>query len=190
MGRVRLGLIGLGMIGRVHAETAAKLPQCELVAVSDVNSNTEIIANALQISYFRDYIEMIDTENLEGVIIAVPNNLHADVGVACAQRHLHMLLEKPIASTLADADRLIAAARTHDVQLLIGHHRRFNAAINAARDMIYSGKIGSLIGVSILWSMYKPQEYFELAWRKLKGGGPILINTIHEIAIFWAPRLL
>ncbi len=181
MGRVRLGVIGLGMIGKVHAETAAKLAECRLVAVSDVDPNTEKIAKAIDARYFRDYQEMIEKEDLEGVVIAVPNNLHADVGVTCAQKRLHILLEKPIASTLSDADRLIESAQQNKVQLLVGHHRRFNAAINAVREMIQSGKIGNLVGVAIVWSMYKPDEYFDLAWRKMKGGGPILINTIHEI---------
>jgi predicted dehydrogenase len=181
MERVRLGVIGLGMIGKVHAETAAKLAECQLVAVSDVNPNTEKIARAIGTSYFRDYQEMIEKEDLEGVVIAVPNNLHAHVGIACAQKRLHILLEKPIAPTLSDADRLIESSQQNKVHLLIGHHRRFNAAINAVREMIQSGKIGKLVGVAIVWSMYKPDEYFDLAWRKMKGGGPILINTIHEI---------
>jgi predicted dehydrogenase len=181
MERVRLGVIGLGMIGKVHAETAAKLAECQLVAVSDVNPNTEKIAKAIDASYFRDYQEMIEKEDLEGVVIAIPNNLHADVGITCAQKRLHILLEKPIASTLSDADRLIESSQQNKVHLLIGHHRRFNAAINAVREMIQCGKIGKLVGVAIVWSMYKPDEYFDLAWRKMKGGGPILINMIHEI---------
>jgi predicted dehydrogenase len=181
MQRVRLGVIGLGMIGKVHAETAAKLAECQMVAVSDVNPNTEKIAKAIGTSYFRDYQEMIEKEDLEGVVIAVPNNLHADVGITCAQKRLHILLEKPIASTLSDADRLIESARQNKVRILVGHHRRFSAAINAVREMIQSGQIGKLVGVAIVWSMYKPDEYFDLAWRKMKGGGPILINAIHEI---------
>lgn len=181
MKRVRLGVIGLGMIGKVHAETAAKLAECQLVAVSDVNPNTEKIARAIGASYFRDYQEMLGKEDLQGVVIAIPNNLHADVGITCAQKRLHILLEKPIASTLSDADRLIESAQQNKVHLLVGHHRRFNAAINAVREMIQGGKIGKLVGVAIVWSMYKPDEYFDLAWRKMKGGGPILINTIHEI---------
>lgn len=181
MTKVRLGVIGLGMIGKVHADTAAKLDECQLIAVSDVNPDTEKIARAIGTSYFRDYQEMIEKEHLEGVVLAVPNNLHASVGTVCAQKGLHILLEKPIASTLSDADHLIESAQQNKVQLLIGHHRRFNAAINLVREMIKRGQIGKLVGVTIIWSMFKPDEYFDVSWRKARGGGPILINLIHEI---------
>lgn len=181
MTKVRLGVVGLGMIGKVHAETAARLGECQLVAVSDVNRSTEAIARTLGATYYTDYQKMIEEEDLEGVVLAVPNNLHASVGTVCAQERLHILLEKPIASTLSEADRLIESAKQNNVQLLIGHHRRFNAALNTVRGMIQGQQIGKLVGVAIVWSMFKPDEYFDVSWRKTQGGGPILINLIHEI---------
>jgi len=178
---IRLGVIGLGMIGRVHATHAAKLRGCHLVAVSDVDPQCQGMAGELGVKYYSDYHTMLENERLDGVVVAVPNHLHAAVGMACAQRRVNILMEKPIAPTLADADRLIDSVKQHRVQLLIGHHRRFNAAINVVREIIRRGEIGQLVGVAVLWAMFKPAEYFDAIWRKKVGGGPILINVIHEI---------
>ena len=180
---VRLACIGLGMIGRVHAEVAKQLDQCDLLAVCDPNESTERIADNLGVTFYVDYREMIEKEELDGVIIAVPNELHASVGSTCAANGLHMLIEKPIASSIGDADILINTARENNVSLLVGHHRRFNPLVEATREIIRGGQIGKLVGVAILWAMFKPTDYFQgsFSWRRSKGGGIVLINGIHEI---------
>jgi predicted dehydrogenase len=105
------------------------------------------------------------------------------MGIACAERGLHLLVEKPIAPSLAEADRLIEAAVRNKVRILVGHQRRFNARVEKTRDVVTGGELGKLVGATITWALLKPPQYFEgpFAWRKNKGGGPILINLIHEI---------
>jgi predicted dehydrogenase len=181
--KVRLASIGAGMIGQVHARVAAGLDECEYVALCDMDPAREKLAAELGTKYYRDHREMMDRERLDGVIVSVPNEAHEAVGLECAGRGLHVFMEKPIATTLESADRLVAGARQNNVRILVGHHRRFNPLINAARDVVRSGELGTLVGVSVLWCMYKPSEYFQGLgdWRRRKGGGPILINTIHEI---------
>jgi predicted dehydrogenase len=180
--KVRLASIGAGMIGKVHAGIAGRLPECDYVALSDPDPEKERLASELGVKYYPDYRQMIAKEKLDGVIISVPNEAHDSVGVECAGRGLHLFMEKPIASTLQAADRLIAGARANRVRLYIAHHRRFNPRIDKARELLQGGDLGELVGVSVLWCMYKPSEYFGAGpWRKGKGGGPILINTIHEI---------
>jgi predicted dehydrogenase len=181
-GKVRLASIGAGMIGAVHAKVLARLEECEYVALCDGDPSKEKMAAELGTKYYRDAREMMDREKLDGVVIAVPNEAHESVSAECADRGLHIFMEKPIATTLEAADRMIANARKNKVRILVGHHRRFNPMINTVRDTIRSGGIGDLVGVSVLWCMYKPSEYFVVGdWRRRKGGGPILINTIHEI---------
>ena len=63
----------------------------------------------------------------------------------------------------------------------MGHHRRFNPLVEATRKVVRGGQIGTLVGVNVLWTLLKPPDYFQFAWRKQKGGGPILINLIHDI---------
>jgi predicted dehydrogenase len=183
MERVRLGLIGLGLIGTPHARTVQQVDECELVAVADVDEKHRETAARLGITYYQDYQEMIQKETLHGVIIATPNHLHAPMGIACAQQGLHLLVEKPIAPTLTEADRLVEAAKQNKVRILVGHQRRFNALVEKTREMVRGGELGKLVGATITWALLKPPQYFEglFAWRKNKGGGPILINLIHEI---------
>jgi predicted dehydrogenase len=171
------------MIGHLHAGIAARLRECRLVALCDTDPEKAKMADALGATYYADYRRMIDQEPLDGVIISLPNDLHEPVGTACAAKGLHLFVEKPIASTAAAAGKLIASAKNNKVRLLVAHHRRFNPLIMATRDMVRGGELGNLVGVSILWCMYKPSDYFVAGpWRKSKdGGGPILINTIHEI---------
>jgi len=183
MERVRLGLIGLGLIGTPHARTVQRVDECELVAVADVDEKHRETAARLGVTYYQDYQEMIRKETLHGVIIATLNHLHAPMGIGCAQRGLHLLVEKPIAPTLVEADHLVEAATQNKVRILVGHQRRFNPLVEKAREMVRGGDLGKLVGATITWALLKPPQYFEgpFAWRKNKGGGPILINLIHEI---------
>jgi predicted dehydrogenase len=179
---VRLASIGAGMIGHVHAEIAAGMGECEYVALCDQDPSKEKMAERLGAKYYRDFRQMIEKETLDGVMISLPNEMHEPVGSACAERGLHVFMEKPIAAAVEDAEKLIHSARSNNVQLLIGHHRRFNPMMVATRDMVRGGELGEIVGINVLWCMYKPREYFEASpWRRQKGGGPILINTIHEI---------
>ncbi len=183
MARVRLGLIGLGLIGIPHSQTLQRVAECDLVAVADVDPKHQATAAGLGVRYYAQYIEMIDRESLDGVIIATPNHLHVPIGIACAARGLHLFVEKPIAVSLPEADQLLEAAEKNHVRILVGHQRRFNARVEKARQIIHDGALGRLVGVTATWAMLKPPEYFEgpFAWRKNKGGGPIMINLIHEV---------
>ncbi len=183
MERARLGLIGMGLIGRAHVRTLMQIDTCELVAVADSDQSHAQAVEALALGYYANYEEMIDREHLQAVVIATPNHLHAPMAVACAERGLHLFVEKPIAPSLEEADRLIEAARRNRVQVLVGHQRRFNPRVEAARQIVTGGALGQLVGATITWALLKPPDYFEgrFAWRKSKGGGPILINLIHEI---------
>jgi predicted dehydrogenase len=182
MKKVRLASIGAGMIGHLHARIARQLAECDYLALSDPDPKKGELAGELGVRYYPDFRLMIEKESLDGVIISVPNEAHDAVGVECADRGLHLFMEKPIASTLEAADRLIAGARANNVGLYVAHHRRFNPRIDKVRELLQGGELGELVGVSVLWCMYKPSGYFTAgAWRKGKGGGPILINTIHEI---------
>ena len=177
----RLAVIGLGMIGKKHAEIAQQLPTCDLTAVCDITRTAKETADRLGATFYTDYHEMLEREELDGVILAIPTDVHVPVGMACARKGVHLLVEKPIAASVSEAERLIATARQHQVQLLVGHYRRFNPFVEMSRKIVRGGKIGKLVGVTILWTLLKPPEYFQASWRKGQGGGPILINLIHDI---------
>ena len=181
MDKVRLGIIGLGSIGKRHAKIASAMNECELVSVCDAEKKAEKAAETLGVKFYTDYQEMIEKEVLDGVIISVPSNLHVPVGITCAKRGLPILVEKPLATNLAEADRLIEAVKQNRVRLLVGHHKRFHPSVEFTRNMIKGGQIGRLVGVTMICAWLRPMEYFQISWRKNKGGGPILINLIHDI---------
>lgn len=182
--KVRIALIGGGMIGQVHARSAVKAENCRLVALSDSNPARIDLARETGAEFYSDYREMIRREKPEGVIIALPNSLHREVGGYCAGQGLHVMMEKPIDTSVDSAGELVEIAEKNGVKLLVAHHRRFNPMIEATRRMIKEGELGRIVGFNILWCMYKPDDYFvNGSWRREKGGGPILINTIHEVDV-------
>jgi predicted dehydrogenase len=178
---VRLGMIGVGLVSPKHIQGSKDIDNGNLVALCDVNPKRKVLAEELNIPFFTDYHEMITQAGLEGVIDGTPNQFHAEVGMACAENNIHVLTEKPIASTLAEGKRLVEAVKESGISLLVGHHRRYFPLIRRAREIVQSGELGQLVGVSMLWALMKPDNYFEAAWRSQKGAGPILINIIHEI---------
>lgn len=182
---IRLAVIGLGMMGKIHVEKASQINECEIVAICDIDPSTKGVSEKLGIKSYHNHLEMMDSEKLDGVIISLSNELHETIGIDCARKGLHILMEKPIASTTKAAKKLIISIKSNDVKMLVGHQRRFNSKINAARDIIRSGELGDMAVISIIGCMQKPDQYFlDGPWRKKKvSGGPVLINMIHEIDV-------
>jgi len=178
---LRIAVLGAGLIGRRHIETILAMPETgELVAVSDP------IADPGQVdlkgaAWFTDETAMLDQTRPEAVVIATPNGLHLAHGQACCKRGIHFLMEKPVTASLEEAASLVRLVADSGVKTLVGHHRRHLAAILDAKAVIDSGRIGKLVAASVIWATRKPDDYFNALWRKQPGGGPILINAIHEI---------
>jgi predicted dehydrogenase len=178
---LRLAVLGAGLVGRRHIETIRALPQAaELAAVADP------VADPAQLelggaAWFADSRQMLDQVKPEAVIIATPNNMHAEQGLMCCERSIHFLVEKPVTATLEEAEMLVRAVAESGVKNLVGHHRRYLASVREARRLIGEGAFGALVAASVLWATRKPDDYFQVAWRTRAGGGPLLINAIHEI---------
>ena len=178
---LRLALFGAGGIGVRHLALAGEEPECAIVAVADP-LDAAAAAGRHGARFYRDYRELLARERLDGAIVATPNDSHAEVGIACVERGLPVLVEKPITDTVAAGRALLAAAAEHDVTLAVGHHRRFDPAVGIARDAIRGGRIGRLAAVQCLWAVRKHDAYYDAGWRRLRpGGGPALINLIHDV---------
>ncbi|WP_284270506.1 Gfo/Idh/MocA family protein [Bradyrhizobium iriomotense] len=181
MTRIRIGVIGAGLIGRKHLRKLAEHNDYELVGIADVNAE-QVAAEQPGARVFADYRKLLDEARPEAVIIASPNQLHAENGIACARAGIHILLEKPVTDTLQSAAGLIAEVRKAGVRSLVGHHRRHHLQVKALKALLAQGRIGDVVGVSAIWATHKPADYFKVApWRSQAGGGPILINLIHEV---------
>ncbi len=179
--KVRIGLIGGGLIAEKHLVAAQKISNGELVAFCDVDPRKKSLAEQWGLPFFTDYKEMIKQAELAGVIDATPNRLHASIGISCAERGIHVLTEKPLAANLQDGKKLVKAVKENGIKLLVGHHRRHFPLVRRAREIVQSGTLGQLVGISILWALLKPDSYFSVGWRSQPGGGPVLINIIHDI---------
>jgi predicted dehydrogenase len=176
-----LGLAGAGLIGRAHADRIARSGECRLAAIADPLPEAATLAGALGIPCYADLAAMLAAERLDGVIVATPNVAHAPNALACIEQGLPVLIEKPLAETLANAERIVAAAERAGVPVLVGHHRRHNPILRSARELVRQGGIGRVATVSAFTTFLKPDGYFDTAWRREPGGGPVLINLIHVI---------
>ena len=94
---------------------------------------------------------------------------------------LPVLIEKPIADDLVGAEALVDSAERRGVPLLVGHHRRHDPIIQRAKEEIDSGRLGQIVSVHGMFWLIKPDDYFDVAWRREKGAGPILLNLIHDV---------
>ena len=178
---LRIAVLGAGLVGRRHIETIRALPDvAELIAVADpVADRTKFDLGGA--AWFTDSDAMLDRARPEAVIIATPNTLHAPLGLEACARGVHFLVEKPVTATLEEAEALARAVEQSGVKTLVGHHRRHLAVVQEARRLIGEGALGGLVAASVIWATRKTDEYFDTAWRREPGGGPLLINAIHEI---------
>lgn len=184
MARVRIALLGAGLIGREHVKLIECHPGATLAAITDVAPAVETYAREHGVAFHSDYERMLDEVRPDGAIVALPNTLHLPAGLACVQRKIPVLVEKPIADTVASALALVTAAEASGVPILVGHHRRHSPDMQAAREAIAGGDLGTIIAVNGMCLVRKHDSYFEAEWRRRHGGGPLLINAIHDIDCF------
>jgi len=178
---LRIAVLGAGLIGRRHIETIQAMPEAaELVAVADPVADPGQF-DLKGAAWFTGESQMLDQVRPDAVIIATPNGLHLSHGTLCCARGIHFLMEKPVTGTIAEAAALVRLVAESGVKTLVGHHRRYLAPVEDAKAVIESGQIGRLVAASVLWATRKPDDYFQTAWRTQPGGGPLLINAIHEI---------
>lgn len=176
-----VALIGAGAIGRMHAETLLRHPTVTLAAIADPTPAARDYAQSLGVPLYETHQDLLSRVRVGAAIVATPNATHADVGIDCLRAGVPVLMEKPIADTAAQAQRLCDAATTAGVPLLVGHQRRHNPIVQRARSLIRDGAVGRPVSANVMATWLKPDSYFEPAWRRRKGGGPVLINLIHDI---------
>lgn len=160
----------------------AKVIECEsarLVSLSEPTRRGDDLAARFGVPNRSEYRDVL-ADHPDGVIISVPNELHAEIATFFASSGVHLLVEKPLAESIAAARSIVAAAADAGVHLLVGHHRRHNNLVGAARRLVKE-RIGTLLATNSLVTMRKPDSYYELAWRREPDAGPLPVNVIHEV---------
>ena len=140
--KIRVAVIGGGNMGKNHMRNYSLLPGADLVALADINPATKILADEYGAQYFTDYQKMLSETKPEAVSIVVPTTFHAEVAEYAMKRGIHVLLEKPIASTVKEADELIKLAEKNSIIFTVGHIERYNPIIIKLKTMVDEGKIG------------------------------------------------
>lgn len=180
-GRVKLAVAGAGLIGRRHVEAIAESSEAELQCIVDPAETVKTYADELGVPWFPNLSTMLGAKRPDGVVLATPNQLHVENGLECVAAGVPALVEKPIAIDVRSASALVEAAETADVPILVGHHRRHNPLIRAAKDKLSAGAIGTIVAVHGMFWLYKPDDYFDVPWRREPGAGPVFLNLIHDI---------
>ncbi len=145
---MKVAVIGVGSMGRNHARVYSEIPEAELVAVADADGNlAEATAQKHGAHAYTDYRLMLEKERPEAVSIAVPTVLHEEVGMVALESGAHVLMEKPIAATVEESQRLIARAKELGRQLMVGHIVRFNPAMQALKQKLEAGEVGRIFQV-------------------------------------------
>ena len=178
---LRLALSGAGTIGRTHIDRISRLPGVQLAGIADPSPAAAALAQDLGVAWCATPEELLERQKPHGVIVATPNTAHVPVALACMARGAAVLVEKPVADSVAEAHALVQAQQRLGVPVLVGHHRRHNPILQRARALIAQGRLGRVVAATALAAFLKPDAYFDLAWRREPGGGPILINLIHDI---------
>lgn len=182
MARPRIGIIGLG-IGFGHARRYNAFRGCDLVAVCDVDEGKlQRAERELGVrSLYTDYRRMLDDGRLDGVVVALPNDLHMPVAVDALQAGLHVLVEKPMARTPEECDRMIEAARRSGKVLMVGLNNRFRPDVKAVKKAIDRGEIGEVYHAQTAWLRRDgiPGGWFRDVRRS--GGGPLIDLGVHML---------
>ena len=191
MKKVRLGIIGMGNIGRYHADylLARKVNRCELVAVCSTSPNKLESYKSKGLKIFGDGGELIRSGLIDAVIVAAPHYQHTTLGIAALKAGLHLMSEKPIAAHKADAEHLIAAHKKSK-QLVFGamFQLRTEPRYLKIQKLIKDGELGEIVRLSwIITDWYRTEAYYSSGgWRATwrgEGGGVLLNQCLHNLDV-------
>ncbi|MBW6462076.1 MAG: Gfo/Idh/MocA family oxidoreductase [DPANN group archaeon] len=174
---INVAVIGTGAMGRHHVRIYSELENVNLVAISDLDEiNGKKLAEKHSCKFYADFKAMLDTEEIDAVSVVVPTKFHTSVALYCANKGKHILLEKPIADKVKDAEEIISACKKNNVLLLVGHIERFNPAITELKRQIDSGTLGKITSII--------SKRVGLFPSRIKDADVVVDLAVHDIDIF------
>ena len=182
---LRIGLVGAGAISTQHLEAIEALPSTRLAAVMSASAERARAAGTAHgVPWSTRLQELLDRDDIDAVTICSPSGLHAEQALAVLRAGRHVLIEKPIALTVADADAVIAEARGRGLVAAVVSQRRFEPAVRALRTAVDAGRLGRIALVIGEGLYFRPQSYYDsAAWRGTVAldGGVLMNQAIHTI---------
>ena len=200
MRKIRFGILGCGTIGDVHARAIRELSDdAELIALCDVSEErANEYAKKYGVKAYTSYEEMLASPDIDAISICTPSGMHADQSIKALDAGKHVLLEKPMALTSADAKRVCDKVEETKKTLSVIFQMRFTDDIQYLRKVINEGKLGQLVFCDLYMKYWRDKSYFTVSpWRgtfAMDGGGALMNQGIHGVDImhylFGKPRLL
>jgi len=190
---LRFGLIGCGEIAVANANAIRSAPNAIITAVTDVNETVaRDMAKRFGVAYVKTVEELLTRSDVDAVVISVPHFLHAPLAIQAARAGKHVIVEKPMSTTLAEANKMIVAARESKVHLATLYCQRYLPYVQQAKALIEQGALGTILGNSIQIYIDKPTSYYTSGftgrvatdWRLSKeksGGGILIFNAVHYL---------
>ena len=179
----RVALFGSGFIQKIHAQAVLDHPHGELVAATNWREESlRKLAETFRIPRITtSWYDLVHADDIDAVVISTPNALHAEQAIACLHGGKHVLVEKPMAMTVAECDAMIAAARDSGKSLMVAHCWRFHPSVIEVRDVVARGELGEIVkthgyGIHKEWG---PSGWF--TQRALAGGGALIDMGVHAI---------
>ena len=191
MKHVRLGLVGLGNIGKFHAGYLLdkRIARAELAAVADSNAANLELYRARGVKAFATSEEMIRSGEIDALIVATPHFLHTTIGIDALKNGLHAMIEKPVSAQKADAERLFAVAREHPRLVFAGMFQlRVEPRYQKIKKLIDGGELGQIVRINwIITDWFRTEAYYASGgWRatwKGEGGGVLLNQCLHQLDV-------
>jgi predicted dehydrogenase len=187
--KLRAGVIGVGGIGKTHLKTLKKLDMVETIAVADIVADlAKAVAMEYGLKWYTDYLEMIEKEKLDVVSICLPHFLHCKAVCEVARMGVNILLEKPIAISVGEADLMINESSKNRVKLGVVFQNRYRKTFSKLKRVVEEDKLGNLMRTILQYNTFRTQAYYRSAeWRgrwATEGGGVLINQGIHFIDIF------
>jgi UDP-N-acetylglucosamine 3-dehydrogenase len=146
---VKVAVVGVGNMGKNHARVYSEIKNVELVAVTDIDAKAaKEIAERFNVKWYSSHLELLENEEIDAVSVATPTLTHYDVCADILGSEKHVLVEKPIAVTQEQANKMISIANTNNVILMVGHIERFNPAVLKLKEVIDANTLGDLVSLS------------------------------------------
>ena len=183
---IGFGIVGAGMVARYHATAIERTPGARLVAICRADrARAEECAAQFGVPCLTEYEALLARNDIQAVCICTPSGLHAEQAIAAARAGKHVLVEKPMALTLADADAMIAACEQNGVRLGVALQRRTDPTFQRVYAAVGAGQLGRLVLGMVSVPYLRAQSYYDsAAWRgtwALDGGGALMNQGIHLI---------
>jgi predicted dehydrogenase len=186
---VKVAVLGLGRIGPAHARAVSQATGARLVAIADVDEarRQAVLAEHDGLIGVADYRELLARPEIEAVVIALPHWLHAQAAIDAASAGKHILIEKPLATSVAECDAILAAVERHGVRLMVGHTQHVSPVQVTVKAALAAGRIGQLImGIDQWNKIYQPTARPAWMLDRARGGGMQLMDGVHMIdRVLW-----